>query len=84
MNNTVKNDVAVVRPENPIDIAPEKVKAFAMLHRCSPQDAFGCLLAKDLLERLAEAQTVEDIKAVVKVLVTSVVGDGKPPERVKI
>lgn len=79
-----KNGVEVLRPANPIDIPPEKVKAYAMLHRCSPQDAFGCLLAKDLLERLADAKTVDDIKIVVKVMVTSVVGDGSPPQKVRV
>ena len=72
----------IVKDSNPLNIRPEKVKAYAMLHRCSPQDAFGCLLAKDLLERLEEATTVDDLKAVVKVLVTSVVGDGSAPQKV--
>ncbi len=83
MTGTV-NGIAVIRSANPIDIAPEKVKAFSMLHRCSPQDAFGCLLAKDLLERLDESKTVDELRVVVRVLVTSVVGDGKPPERVRV
>lgn len=79
-----ESEVKKSRPKNPIDIDPKRVQAYALLHRLSPQDAFGSLLATDLLERLVEATTVDELKVVIKVLVTSVVGDGKPPERVKI
>ena len=79
-----EQEIIAPKPTNPIDIAPERVKIYSQLHRCSPQEAFGAMLAKDLLERLVKAATVDDMKVIVKVLVTSVIGDGNPPERVRV
>lgn len=65
------------RPVNPTHIAPEKIKTFAMVHKLTPQESFATLLSKDLLERIDESTADDGLKAVVRVLVTSVIGDGK-------
>ena len=65
-----------ILPVNPTDIPLEKVKAYSIIHKCTPQEAFAALLSKKLLLLLETSSADEDIKAVVKVLVTSVVGDG--------
>ena len=72
----MEDQAPVVKDPNPINIPPEKVKVYSMLHKCTPQEAFGALLATDLLERLALAVTADDLKPIIKVLITSVIGDG--------
>ena len=76
----MSEEIKPVKPANPLDIPAEKVKVLSMLHKCSPQEAFAAILGKDLLERLDGALTVEELKPIIKVLVTSVVGDGTTPD----
>jgi hypothetical protein len=62
---------------NPLDINPAKVKAFAMLHKKTPVEAYAILLGRDLLELLDKSSADDEIKTIVRILITSVIGDGK-------
>jgi len=63
-------------PDDPFNIPLERVKAFAMANRLQPMEAFCQLLSQDLLDRLDRSAADDQMKAVARVLVSTVLGDG--------
>lgn len=77
MSVTEANGKQVVLEVDPKAIDPNKVKAYSIAHKMSPQDAYRTLLATDLLKRIELSDADTQGKIVLRILVSMVVGEGE-------
>lgn len=71
------NGKEVELESDPKAIDPNKVKAYALAHKLSPQDAYRTLLATDLLKRIDLGTVDTQTKIVLRILVSIAIGEGE-------
>lgn len=81
MTEVLKDEVngkpVVTLEDDPKAIDPNKVKAYALTHKMSPQDAYRTLLATDLLKRIDIGTADTQTKIVLRILISMVAGEGE-------
>lgn len=77
MTTEAINGKEILLEEDPKKIDPNKVKAYALVHKLSPQDAYRSLLANDLLKRINISNSDTQTKIVLRILTSMVVGEGE-------
>lgn len=71
------NNKEVLLEADPKAIDPNKIKAYALVHKMSPQDAYRTLLATDLLKRVEISNIDTQSKIVLRILISMVAGEGE-------